>query len=189
MGRKCTICIHPEREAIDKALLDVSISLEEIAHAHGLSVSAVLRHKTSHLPAIMSKAIQQRAEAGHTELFDQAPATVVPPTLMQHEIAEQDHAQDLQDTQQQLTEREIKLGGTLLDRVDELTLQAKDILQTARKASALKTALAAIDRVADLIELEAKLVGKLKENQNNFNQIIILPALAKEDEWKQIVKR
>lgn len=190
MGRKCTVCIHPQRDAIDKALLDVSVSMEEIANTYGLSVSAILRHKSGHLPKIMSKAIQERASKGETELFDGAPAAVVPPAIRDHEVAEQEHAQDLQETQHELTEREIKLGGTLLDRLDDLTIRAKDILQTAQKASALKTALAAIGRVADLLELEAKLVGQLKENQVNLVQnVIYLPAVASEEEWLKLAKR
>lgn len=187
MGRKCTVCIHAQRADIDKSLLDVKVSMEEVARSHGLSMSSVARHRSKHLPELMSKAIQDRVSKGDAQLFDRTPAAVVPPAIMQHEQTEQEHAQELQEVRQMQDARDILLGGSLLERLADLQIQTAEILQEARGASKLRTALAAIARVEGLLELEAKLIGKLKENEVNLTQnVIYLPATAREEEWAKL---
>ena len=48
MARTCTICTHPERAAIDKALV-AGQPYRSIAQHFAASADAVLRHKESHL--------------------------------------------------------------------------------------------------------------------------------------------
>lgn len=56
MARKCTICEHPQVEAINKALVE-GMSLSEIVSLFpGITKSALHRHKESHLPTTLSKA-------------------------------------------------------------------------------------------------------------------------------------
>jgi hypothetical protein len=55
MPRRCTVCDHAEREAIDKALLGGE-SNRRIATQYSLSEAAVRRHKADHLPARLTKA-------------------------------------------------------------------------------------------------------------------------------------
>ena len=43
MPRACTVCTHAERPAIDQDLAD-ACSYRDIAHAYGVSKSAVMRH-------------------------------------------------------------------------------------------------------------------------------------------------
>lgn len=55
MPRACTVCAHPERRAIDKALV-AGGSLRDIAGQFGLSKSAVERHQAEHLPKVLAEA-------------------------------------------------------------------------------------------------------------------------------------
>jgi hypothetical protein len=54
----CTICAHPERQAIDQALMAGSATLAALSQAHGLSTSALHRHK-AHLQAKVGRAKAQ----------------------------------------------------------------------------------------------------------------------------------
>jgi hypothetical protein len=63
MSRACTICQHPDREAIDKALADPKQSIRGIARTYCGSVNAedaLSRHKAEHLPATLAKAQEAR---------------------------------------------------------------------------------------------------------------------------------
>ena len=66
MVRKCTICTHPEREAIDRAIVD-SVPLRHIASQFGVGYKAVDRHK-SHLPAEIAKAHEAEKVFGREAL-------------------------------------------------------------------------------------------------------------------------
>src|SRR5579862_10054918 len=48
--QKCTVCNHPEREAIDEALRRGSPSLRELAKQTGLHHAALFRHKRHGVP-------------------------------------------------------------------------------------------------------------------------------------------
>lgn len=52
MPRSCTVCAHPEREAIDLALVE-GVTLRDIPRRFGLSKDAAARHKAGHLPATL----------------------------------------------------------------------------------------------------------------------------------------
>jgi hypothetical protein len=64
MPRSCTVCEHPDREAIDRALVGDSSNLS-VSSLFGVSESAVRRHKTNHLPAklVMAQAAEEVAQA------------------------------------------------------------------------------------------------------------------------------
>ena len=70
MPRSCTICEHPDREAIDRQLVGDSSNLS-ISSLFGVSESAVRRHKANHLPAklVMAQAAEEIAQA--EDLLDQ----------------------------------------------------------------------------------------------------------------------
>jgi hypothetical protein len=59
MPRSCTVCEHPDREAIDRALVG-DASNRSVASLYDVSEAAVRRHKANHLPAKL--AIAQAAE-------------------------------------------------------------------------------------------------------------------------------
>ncbi|NLF78723.1 MAG: helix-turn-helix domain-containing protein [Chloroflexi bacterium] len=54
MGRACTVCIHPERDEIDKALA-AGDSLSEVERRFGVSPSAASRHARNHLNPALAK--------------------------------------------------------------------------------------------------------------------------------------
>jgi transposase len=68
--RSCTICEHPEREAIDKALVG-GTSNRSVASQYDVSEAAVRRHKSNHLPAKLVLAQQAEEVAEADELLDQ----------------------------------------------------------------------------------------------------------------------
>jgi hypothetical protein len=70
MTRRCTVCGHPDREAIDKALV-AGASFRDIAGQYKLSKSAVERHKAEHLPAAMAKAKEAADVAHGDDLLEQ----------------------------------------------------------------------------------------------------------------------
>ena len=64
MPRTCTICQHPQRAAIDKALV-AGQSYRSIAQHFAASPDAVLRHKESHLRDLLAEA--RARQAAHAE--------------------------------------------------------------------------------------------------------------------------
>lgn len=71
MTRACTVCRHPERHSIDKALIAAEDPYRTIADRHGLSHQALIRHKADHVLADLLAAWQaERAQNGQ-ELADE----------------------------------------------------------------------------------------------------------------------
>ena len=68
---RCTACAHPDRQAIDQALV-AGASYRDVAGQFLLSKSAVERHKTEHLPAVMVKSEEARAIAHADHLLEEA---------------------------------------------------------------------------------------------------------------------
>jgi transposase-like protein len=68
--RSCTVCEHPKREAIDRALVG-DASNRSVASLYDVSEAAVRRHKANHLPAklVMAEKASEVAEADN--LLDQ----------------------------------------------------------------------------------------------------------------------
>ena len=65
MPRVCTICTHPEREAINQALVAAE-PYRHIAARFGTSTGALQRHKADDLPSVMVKS-EQAKEAAHAD--------------------------------------------------------------------------------------------------------------------------
>lgn len=57
--RTCTICNHPQRAAIDQALVSGG-SLRDIAGRFGVAKSSLERHRMDHLPQAIVKAAEQQ---------------------------------------------------------------------------------------------------------------------------------
>ena len=55
MANTCTVCRHPEREAIDRAIIS-SEPERTIANRYGVTKAALHRHKVGHLPPLLAKA-------------------------------------------------------------------------------------------------------------------------------------
>ncbi len=65
MPRKCTICHHPNRGAIDKALVRRQ-PFRHIAARFEVSTSALVRHSDDHLPATLLQA-HKAADVAHAD--------------------------------------------------------------------------------------------------------------------------
>jgi hypothetical protein len=68
--RSCTICTHPDREAIDEALVG-GVAFPALVAEYRVSKDALSRHKANHLPAklVMAQAAEEVAQAD--DLLDQ----------------------------------------------------------------------------------------------------------------------
>jgi transposase-like protein len=73
MPRTCTICIHPDRPAIDAALVGGAV-LRNIAQQFGTSATALHRHKADHLPAAVATAHEAEQVAKADDLLEQLQA-------------------------------------------------------------------------------------------------------------------
>jgi hypothetical protein len=69
MPRVCTVCRHPDLEAIDKALV-AGEPLRNIAERTGTSATALFRHKADHIPALLVKAQEAGEVARADSLLD-----------------------------------------------------------------------------------------------------------------------
>lgn len=58
MPRLCTVCGHPQRPAIDRALATGEASNRRIAAQYGVSEQAVRRHRDDHIADALAKAEQ-----------------------------------------------------------------------------------------------------------------------------------
>lgn len=70
MPRVCTICQHPQRAAIDHALV-AGEALRDIAGRFGVSKSALERHKAEHLPDTLVRAQEAAEEAAALDVLQQ----------------------------------------------------------------------------------------------------------------------
>lgn len=71
MARTCTICTHPERHAIDQALIIDSAALRVLGSRYAVSYAALFRHKESHLPKALTQAHAAADVAQADDLLDQ----------------------------------------------------------------------------------------------------------------------
>ena len=69
-------------------------------------------------------------------------------------------------------------GSDLLDRLLELNKVSRSILADAYRAGERETALKAIARLESQLELEARLIGEIKDRQVNVSNVIVDPETA-----------
>jgi len=70
MPRQCTICTHPERDAINTALASQA-PYRVVAQRYAASPDAVYRHKVDHLPVVLVKAHAAKETALADDLLGQ----------------------------------------------------------------------------------------------------------------------
>ena len=119
MPRRCTICDHADRDAIDSALME-NESLRTIADHWSVSKTALLRHKADHLPAHLAKA--KRAE--ETTQADSLLGQLL--SLNRETLAILKQARDGKDNELALkaitrAEKQIELQAKLLGELQEGT--------------------------------------------------------------------
>ena len=117
MPRTCTICTHPEVHAIDGALV-AGQSFRNIAEQYGTSATALFRHKSDHLPAVIVKGQAVREEAHALDVVKQL-RDINAATLAILEDARDTHQSALAlkavDRVQKQIELQAKLLGELQD--------------------------------------------------------------------------
>lgn len=69
--RTCSICVHPQRHEIDRALIGRDSSLRDIEGQFGVSRSALSRHKREHLLRILRESEETERLQLKGELLDQ----------------------------------------------------------------------------------------------------------------------
>jgi len=70
MPRTCSICQHPNREKINRLLVEGEI-FRKIAENFSLSITSLHRHKTEHLPGNLTKAKEAQEIAKADSLLEQ----------------------------------------------------------------------------------------------------------------------
>lgn len=70
MPRVCTVCSHPERDAVDAALVSAAGTIRGIADTYGVSRQAAYRHTADHLPAHLARAREAADYAASDSLLD-----------------------------------------------------------------------------------------------------------------------
>ena len=73
MAKPCSVCIHADADMIDARLIE-GATLEALANAYGLSVTALHRHRTGHIPATLAKARDAREIAAPDSLMERVAA-------------------------------------------------------------------------------------------------------------------
>ena len=70
MARSCSVCRHPDRDAIDRALIEGQ-PYRDIAGQYSVSKSGVERHGRNHLPATLTNAAEAEEVARADDLLSQ----------------------------------------------------------------------------------------------------------------------
>lgn len=65
----CTVCPHPDRQAIDEALV-LGTSMTQLATTYELSKDAIRRHRTAHLSSALRKVAEARQTGGSVKAID-----------------------------------------------------------------------------------------------------------------------
>jgi hypothetical protein len=117
MARACTVCVHPERPGIDRALVDGRSSYD-LAGVYGLSHDAITRHTASHLPEQVAKARQDADVQQALDVVKQLRAINMA-TLQVLNEARQAGQKDLMLRAVDRVQRQIELQAKLLGELDE----------------------------------------------------------------------
>jgi len=143
LGRQCTICNHPQRVEIDKALV-AGVAYRRIAAEYGVSDGSLRRHKRNgHIAEQIAKAAKK---------MEIQQAKEVQAAILAQE------AQEVADAQ------------TILDEVSRLKDRALTILDRA-ETEGTREACMALREVRGIVELLAKVRGELKGDGPTINII------------------
>lgn len=119
MPPKCSICTHPKRAAIDRALLDDRGSLRDIARQHAVSKDALHRHRQDHLSGRMAKVAVRNEQADIRTAIDVVTQlqeiNAVARTVLQGALASGDGTLALQAIDR--VQKQIELQARLIDLI------------------------------------------------------------------------
>ena len=186
MGRPCTICRHPKREEIDRALVRNEAGYRTIAARFDISPSALFRHKREHLPALIAKGLEALGVASpETADPDEAirAAQQSPQALSRGlqalanekaEVEEQarlaklpppppSYAAELAKERTAIDARETAHAIDTFQQLRAINAACLEVLREARRDGKHSILLRAVDRIARQIELQAKLLGQIQD--------------------------
>ena len=117
MPRHCSICDHAQRHAIDEALLR-SETFRKIAKHFETSITALHRHKQSHIPKAMAKAQEAQEVARGDDLLDRLrQLNVETQEVLRAARDEKNHELRLKAISR--AEKQLELEGKLLGELKE----------------------------------------------------------------------
>lgn len=137
MGRRCTVCDHPQRAAIDRELAR-GVSLRKTAEKFGISDSAAFRHRRHHLAPHLARALEE---------------------------ARADRAAELVPEREAQRAQEIGQALDVVQQLRAINSACLEVLSKARASEKHSTLLGAVNRIHRQIELQARLLGELQEGQ------------------------
>jgi hypothetical protein len=115
--RTCTICTHPERPAIEAALV-AGGAYRTIADRFSVSKTALMRHRAEHIPQAVAEAQEAREEAQALDVVKQLKAINGAALAILHEArATHDHEIALKAIDR--VQRQLELQAKLLGAIDE----------------------------------------------------------------------
>lgn len=152
MPAPCKVCTHPDREAIDSALVSGEPN-RRVAKAYGLTEASVRRHKLSHIPKFLLKAHEAKEIVRADDLLEQLECTRAR-TLSILERAEE---------AEERAEEALRTASTTSERMREARLADE----------ARRTAISALREARNNLELLARLMGELRDG--NTVNILVMP--------------
>jgi len=183
LPRTCTICSHPEQVEIDKALVAAEEALRTIADRWTVSKTALIRHKTEHLPQRLKAAKAAAETADGLEVMDELRRCLERINLLfdacdrwlrdaddptRYDIGPR--AEELRVTyeEERPDGRTVKRKATLAELLAEVNGSDRSPARTVtmvetKHADPRELVLKTVARLQPQIELLAKLIGKLDE--------------------------
>ena len=150
MPRHCTICDHAQRQAIDEALLR-SETYRKIAKHYETSITALHRHKQSHIPKALAKAQEAQEVALGDSLLDRLrQLNVETQEVLRAARDEKNHELRLRAISR--AEKQLELEGKLLGELEP----PKTVINVAVVAPVI------LEALADYPEARVAVAAKLR---------------------------
>lgn len=142
----CSICAHPQRDALELALVSGS-STRTVASQFGLSRSSVGRHAKTHLPERLGKG--------------RAHAKVLNPSRLAKAV----------DGVEKIAQRDLMGAAELFEKVQSLVQEAFSMLEAAKAAGDRTNALKALREARETLSLLGKSQGYWHDGSSSTTTI------------------
>lgn len=133
MARRCGVCAHPDRSAIDAILAEGGASLRGIAQKFVLSEDSLSRHRKNHLPKIAVAAATESREVGHHKKLRILEKVLF--SVLTRRLKDQDDAVVLRTHAQLLRhyEFEVKLG-----EIEDIRRELADLTEIIKEREEMR---------------------------------------------------